>query len=53
MVKRREKTVELSLNLKPALTKEQLDKRICRDFEKYSRKQTKKCFRRFIAKQDD
>ena len=35
------KTVELSLNLKPALTKEQLDKRICRDFEKYSRKQIK------------
>ena len=35
------KHVELSLNLKPALTKEQLDKRICRDFEKYSRKQIK------------
>ena len=35
------KTVELSLNLKPALTKEQLDKRICRDFEKYNRKQIK------------
>ena len=35
------KIVELSLNLKPALTKEQLDKRICRDFEKYSRKQIK------------
>ena len=35
------KTVELSLNLKPALTREQLDKRICRDFEKYNRKQIK------------
>ncbi len=35
------KTVELSLNLKPALTKDQLDKRICRDFEKYNRKQIK------------
>ncbi len=35
------KTVELSINLKPALTREQLDKRICRDFEKYSRKQIK------------
>lgn len=33
--------VELSLNLKPALSREQLDKRICRDFEKYSRKQIK------------
>ena len=38
------KLVELSLNLKPALTKEQLDKRICRDFEKYSRKQIKNAF---------
>ena len=35
------KTVELSLNLKPALTREQLNKRICRDFEKYNRKQIK------------
>lgn len=35
------KTIELSLNLKPALTREQLDKRICRDFEKYNRKQIK------------
>ena len=35
------KTVELSINLKPALTREQLDKRICRDFAKYSRKQIK------------
>lgn len=35
------KTVEVSINLKPALTREQLDKRICRDFEKYSRKQIK------------
>ena len=35
------KNVELSINLKPALTREQLDKRICRDFEKYSRKQIK------------
>ncbi len=34
-------TVDISINLKPALTKEQLDKRICRDFEKYSRKQLK------------
>lgn len=35
------KAVELSINLKPALTREQLDKRICRDFDKYSRKQIK------------
>ncbi|WP_278847936.1 NAD(P)/FAD-dependent oxidoreductase [Megamonas hypermegale] len=35
------KNVELSINLKPALTREQLDKRICRDFERYSRKQIK------------
>ncbi len=34
-------TVEISINLKPALTREQLDKRICRDFAKYSRKQLK------------
>ena len=31
----------LSIDLKPALTEEQLDKRIQRDFEKYSRKQFK------------
>ena len=31
--------VELSLNLKPALSQEQLDARIQRDFEKYQRKQ--------------
>ena len=31
----------LQLNLKPALTSEQLDKRIVRDFEKYSRRQFK------------
>ena len=35
------KTVELAINLKPALTREQLDKRIQRDFEKFSRKQIK------------
>lgn len=35
------KTVELAINLKPALAREQLDKRIQRDFEKYSRKQIK------------
>lgn len=33
--------VNISINLKPALTKEQLDKRIQRDFQKYSRKQIK------------
>lgn len=35
------KTVNLSINLKPALTIEMLDKRIQRDFEKFSRKQIK------------
>lgn len=33
--------VELSINLKPALTPEQLDARILRDFEKYQRKEMK------------
>jgi len=33
--------VELSINLKPALTPEQLDARIQRDFQKYQRKQLK------------
>lgn len=33
--------VELQLNLKPALTPEQLDARIIRDFSKYQRKQVK------------
>ncbi|MBR6342381.1 MAG: NAD(P)/FAD-dependent oxidoreductase [Selenomonadaceae bacterium] len=33
--------VEISINLKPALTPEQLDARICRDFGKYIRKQAK------------
>lgn len=36
-----QKTVTLSLDLKPALTAEQLDRRIQRDFEKYLRKQVK------------
>lgn len=35
------KVVELSINLKPALSVEVLDKRIQRDFEKFSRKQIK------------
>ena len=35
------KAVELSINLKPALNVEVLDKRIQRDFEKFSRKQIK------------
>jgi predicted Rossmann fold flavoprotein len=34
-------SVTLKINLKPALTTEVLDKRIQRDFEKYSRKQVK------------
>ncbi|MCE5285495.1 MAG: NAD(P)/FAD-dependent oxidoreductase [Pelosinus sp.] len=34
-------TVLLKINLKPALTREVLDKRLQRDFEKYSRKQVK------------
>lgn len=33
--------VKVSINLKPALTEEQLDSRIQRDFDKYSRKQFK------------
>ncbi|WP_242847970.1 NAD(P)/FAD-dependent oxidoreductase [Inediibacterium massiliense] len=33
--------VEIFLNIKPALTSEQLDKRIIKDFEKYSKKQFK------------
>ena len=35
------KDAELEINLKPALTREQLDKRVQRDLEKYSRKQIK------------
>lgn len=35
----KEHFVELSINLKPALSQEQLDARIRRDFEKYQRKQ--------------
>lgn len=36
-----QKTVTLSLDLKPALAAEQLDRRVQRDFEKYLRKQVK------------
>ncbi len=36
-----DKDISLSINLKPALTKEQLDNRLQRDFEKYARKQFK------------
>ena len=35
------KTVELSINLKPALTPEQLEARVLRDFEKFKRKSIK------------
>ena len=35
------KNVKLSIDLKPALSEEKLDERICRDFEKFSRKQFK------------
>ena len=35
------KTVELSINLKPALTPEQVAARVLRDFEKYQRKSAK------------
>ena len=38
---RRGKDIELEINLKPALSREQLDKRVQRDLEKYSRKQIK------------
>lgn len=33
--------VELAIDLKPALAREQLDQRLCRDLQKYSRKQFK------------
>ncbi|WP_027340529.1 NAD(P)/FAD-dependent oxidoreductase [Halonatronum saccharophilum] len=36
-----DKNTYLSINLKPALSREQLDNRLQRDFEKYSRKQFK------------
>jgi predicted Rossmann fold flavoprotein len=35
------KGIKLSIDLKPALSEEQLDKRVIRDFEKYSKKQFK------------
>ncbi len=42
--------VILRLNLKPALTSEQLDKRIVRDFEDYSRKQFKNALDELLPK---
>ncbi|AFQ43119.1 NAD(P)/FAD-dependent oxidoreductase [Desulfosporosinus meridiei] len=38
------KKVQLKINLKPALTNEQLDLRVQRDFQKYSNKQSKNAF---------
>jgi len=40
--------VTLALNLKPALSLEQLDRRIQRDFEKYSRKQFKNSLKELL-----
>ncbi|MDK2984647.1 MAG: hypothetical protein PWQ96_289 [Clostridia bacterium] len=40
-LKNKSADITLSINLKPALTAEQIDKRLQRDFEKYSRKQFK------------
>lgn len=40
----------LNLNLKPALSKEQLDMRLQRDFEKYSRKQFKNTLQDLLPK---
>lgn len=42
--------VELKLNLKPALTLDQVDKRLQRDFEKYSRKQFKNSLHEFLPR---
>ena len=42
------KTVKLSLDLKPALTDEQLNARILRDFEKYSNKDISNCLKELL-----
>lgn len=42
--------VELTINLKPALTEEQLDKRLQRDFEEKSRKQFKNALDELLPK---
>ena len=42
--------VEIVIDFKPALTYEALDKRICRDFEKFSRKQIKNSFDALMPK---
>ena len=42
------KTVKLSLDLKPALTEEQLDTRILKDFEKYLNKDISNCLKELL-----
>lgn len=42
--------VQIHIDLKPALTKEVLDKRILRDFQKYSRKQFKNSLHELLPK---
>ncbi len=49
-LKKRNSRVQISINLKPALTAEQLDKRLKRDFEKYSRKQFKNSLNELLPK---
>lgn len=44
----RKKTLRLSIDLKPALSREQLDKRILRDFEKNHNKQFKNVLNRLL-----
>lgn len=47
---RHQQPVELTINLKPALTVEQLDKRLQRDFAEKSRKQFKNAFDELLPK---
>jgi hypothetical protein len=49
-LKRKKYQVKISINLKPALTSEQLENRIMRDFEKYSRKQFKNSLNELLPK---
>lgn len=44
------KKVQLTINLKPALTPEQLDNRLKRDFQKFSRKQLSNAFGELLPK---
>ena len=49
----KEQKIKLQIDLKPALTEEQLDERILRDFKEFKNKQFKHSIRQIITTKND